>query len=207
MMGKNGVTLFASPRLRFGVFMVLLIFIAACSKDDSPSGPGSGGQNDVGNNLSFIRQDGTSLAMGTDYAICCGIWEEGDIDKNTLKIFLYDPRLMSDPENADSFWKLFIILDNVTLDSPYSFPTAYDGPVKVFLVDVATNNELSGYADDSVGIITIDSLDCGPPLSVSFTIDATIGSEYHLAPTVHISGTFSATVYSNPSPLGCDFAM
>ena len=207
MMEKRIVTLFTSPRLRFVVLVVVLIIMAACGKDDPPTGPGSGGENAVGNNLSFMRQDGTDLVMGTDYAICCGVWEEGYIDKNTLKILLYDPLLLSDPENMDSFWKLFIIVDEVTLGSAYSFPTANDGPVKVFLVDVVTNNELNGDADDSVGTITIDSLDCGPPLSVSLTIDATIGSEYLHGPTVQISGSFSATVHSNPSPLGCDFAM
>ncbi len=147
------------------------------------------------------------LIMGTDYAICCAIWEEGYIDKNTLKIFFYDPLIATEPENADSFWKLFIIVDEVTVGSQYNFPTAADDPVKVFLVDAVSSNELSGDADDSAGTVTINSLDCGPPLSVSLTIDATIGSEFHLAPTVHISGTFNVTIYSNPSPLDCDFAM
>lgn len=187
--------------------MILVILVAGCGEDDSPAGTGSGGDNLVRNNLSFMRQEGTSLAMGIDYAICCGTWEEGYIDRNTLKIFFYDPLLWSDPESADSFWKLFILVDELTLGSPYSFPTDFDGPVKVFLGDAVTGNELSGDADDAAGTITINSLHCGPPLRVSLTIDATIGSEFHLAPTVHVVGSFNAMIYSNPSPLGCDFGM
>ena len=71
----------------------------------------------------------------------------------------------------------------------------------------AGSRALSGDEEESSGTVTINSLDYGPPLSVSLTIDATIGSEFHLGPIVYVSGTFSATIHSNPSPLGCDFAL
>lgn len=200
-------TSFKPLRLCFILSLIPLLLTVSCGEDDSSSKPGNGGENEILNNLSFVRQDDTPLIMGTDYAICCAIWEEGHIDKNTLKIFFYDPLFATEPENADSFWKLFIIVDEVTVGNQYNFPTAADDPVKVFLVDAVSSNELSGDANDSTGTVTINSLDCGPPLSVSLTIDATIGSEFHLEPTVHISGTFNVTIYANPSPLGCDFSM
>ena len=198
------------PLRLFTLIGLLLLGTISCSDNDTVSsgnGDGHNGENLIQNNMAFMREGGTTLAMGSDYAICCATWEPGYIDKNTLKIFLYDPLLWSDPTNAKSFWKLFIVVDEIDLETPYSFPTYSDAPLRVFVVDVTNGNELSSAEEESSGIITIESLTCGSPLQITFSIDATIGSEFHLSPTVNVTGTFSATVYSNPSLLGCGFSM
>lgn len=189
---------------------MLLFGLSACSDNDplnEGNNNGHTGKNLILNNITFMREDSTALAMSYNYAICCAIWEPGHIDKNTLKIFFYDPLLWSDPSNAKSFWKLFIIVDEIGLETPYSFPVSLDDPIRVFLMDVTCGNELSGAEEESSGIITIDRLTCGSPLQITFSIDAIIGSEFHLLPGVNVTGTFSATVYSNPSPFGCGFSM
>lgn len=195
-----------SPLRLFALIGFLLLGSNSCG-DDDPAGSGHNYANLIQNNIVFMREDSTTLVMGSDYAICCAIWEPGYIDKNALKIVFYDPRLWSDPDNAESFWKLFIVVDEVDLGTPYSLPTSADMPFRIFFMDVTNDNELSGAEEESSGIVTIESLTCGPPLQITFSIDAIIGSEFHLMPTVHVTGTFSATVYANPSPLGCDFSM
>jgi hypothetical protein len=186
---------------------ILLLGIVGCG-DDDPSDPGNGiPDNTITNNLTFTRQNGTPLVMGTDYAICCGIWEPGFNDNNTLKIFFYDPLLWTNPSQAESFWKLFIIKNKLQIDSSYDFPTSAESPLRMFLVDASSGNEISGDEEESSGTITIERLRCGPPVRIKFTIDVVLGSEFHLAPTVSVTGTFTATIYSNPSPLGCDFGM
>lgn len=182
-----------------------LFLIVSCGDDDkNPTGgtPGPTG-NEVVDSLTFERQDGTTMSMGTDLAICCGIWESGHIDKNTLKILFYDSAMQ------ESGWKLFILADEAVEDTSYTFPTLDEGqsPVSIFFFDLSTGNELSGDTDESSGTITINSFSCGPPVTIDLTIDAVIGSEFFQGPWVHITGTFKCTISDNPAFFGCDFAM
>ena len=178
--------------------LLLLSFGAACSTDDSPTG--SMDENEIQNNLTFAWESGSEVVMGTDYAICCGIWEPGFNDRNALKIFFYDLSL----EQAS--WKLFIAVDEITIDNPYTLPTD-QATLWMFLNDPTSGNELSSTLEGSSGTITINSLDCGPPVTVTVMIDATIASEFFQGPSVKVLGTFSATIFSNPAPFGCDFSL
>lgn len=185
----------------------LLVCVASCG-DDDPAEPGTGTpENSVQNELTFTRQNGTPLMMGAEFAICCGAWEPGYDESPTLKIFFYDPLLWTDPNQAESFWKLFIVMDKLGTEQAYDFPTTSESPLRMFLYDTASRNEVSGEEEESSGTITIERLNCGPPVRIKFTIDAVLGSEYHMGSTVTVTGTFTATVYTNPSSLGCDFAM
>ncbi len=195
----------APSRLVLLACVLPLLFAAACDDDDA-TGPG-GGQNEIQNGITFTREDGSDLVMGVEYALCCGTWEVGGVDETALKIFFYDPLFATDPLNADSFWKLFLVVDEIVPGNVYDFPTPADSPLKIFFVDATTGNELSGDMTDSVGTITVQTLDCGPPWRVALTIDATIGSEFHLAPTVDVSGTFTAVIRDNPFAEDCDFGM
>ena len=80
MTGNNGHV------LGLLVLGAILIGVLGCG-DDDPAGATP--TNDIDNQLVFTRPDSSEIAMGTQYAICCGIWEAGLIDKNTLKIFLF----------------------------------------------------------------------------------------------------------------------
>ena len=143
------------------------------------------------------------MTMGTDYAICCSVWEEGYIDKVALKIFYYDPSFQQEA------WKLFILVDQASQDTSYALPTPEAGqaPITMFVADIPTGNELASNQSESSGTFTVHSFNCGPPVSVSLTIDATIASEFGNGPSVSVSGTFSCTIHSNPAPFGCDFSM
>lgn len=156
--------------------------------------------NRISNNLIFMNENGHEIQMGTDYAICSDIWEPGYIDEYSLKIFFYDL------SSQASFWKLFFIVENIFVDTTYSFPTN-ESPFKMFLIDISNSNELSSNTTASSGNITITTFDCGPPIRVSFTINATIGSELGNGSSVHVSGDFSCTIHSNPAPFGCRFSM
>ncbi|NIO00723.1 MAG: hypothetical protein GTO42_01070 [Candidatus Latescibacteria bacterium] len=177
-----------------------LLLALSCSEDEKGGSPTGPRINSVDNNLVFKYQSGREIQMGSDYAICCGIWEPGYIDKNALKIFFYDPSFQQ------SFWKLFIVVDELTVDSTYSLPTN-GSPVSMFFVDFSNSNELYSHEPESSGSITVYSLDCGPPVKLVFSIDATVGSEYAGMPSVDVSGYFSCAIYSNPAPFGCDFSM
>ena len=179
------------------VSAVLLIF--SCSDDDkSPTSTSK--RNLINNNTTFAYDQTSELTMGSDYAICCGPWEEGHNDAHTLKIFVYDPSV------EKSFWKLFIVVDEVVVDSAYTLPST-GSPFQLFSVDVNTSNELSSNTMDSSGEITFDQLECGPPLKISFTIDAVVGSEFGNMTSITVTGSFSCTIYSNPAPFGCGFSM
>lgn len=175
---------------------VLFVLSVSCS-EDNPSKPN---QNSIDNNMAFEYQNEEPITMGSNYAICCGIWDPGYIDKNAIKIFFYDPSFQR------SFWKLFVVPGEVTIDSTYTLPLDYS-PILMFLVDVKTSNELSSNEPESSGTITFSVLDCGPPVTISVTIDALLDSEFGGMPPVQVTGSFSCTVYTNPSPYGCSFGI
>ncbi|MBC8425293.1 hypothetical protein H8E07_14320 [bacterium] len=193
----------AIPILLLLACAIPLLFVAAC--DDDAASPAAG--NVIQNALVFTREDGTDLVMGVESVICCGPWDHVAPGVDVQKITFFDPLLATDPENADSFWTLFLVVDELVMGNDYVFPTPAESPFKLFFFDATTGNELSGDMTDSVGTLTVDILDCGPPWRVTLTIDATIGSEYHLAPTVDVSGTFSATIRDNPYTGDCEFGM
>ncbi len=178
--------------------LFLLLLGMACRKENSIE-PKK--ENIIRNNLVFTRQDESVIEMGEEYAICCGIWEPGTIDKNTLKIMVYDPA------QQKSGWKLFILPEIAVANTSYQLPTppAGESAVSVFIWDAPQHNELNSEQGESSGSITIHSLSCGTPLQISLEIDAWLASELGGAPPVHVSGTFECTIYQNPSPLGCDF--
>lgn len=181
------------------ILMMAAVLALSCSDDDkSPTSTGK--RNSISNNIAFMYDQIHELTMGSNYAICCGPWEEGYDDTYTLKIFIYDSSF------EESFWKLFIAVNEVVVDSLYTLPST-DSPFQLFSVDVDTSNELASNTLDSSGEIRFEQFDCGPPLKISFTIDAVVASEYWDMPSVNVTGSFSCTIYSNPSPFGCDFSM
>lgn len=192
------VRLVAGMCLLLGMLMVL-----GCSDDDNPiDGNGTNGTNQVVNNLVFNRQDSTTIPMATDMAICCGVWETGYIDENTLKVMYYDTTMQV------SGWRLFILIDSARTGAGYLFPTDVSGEsaVSMFVYDVVNLNETNSDVSESSGGITINSFSCGPPVRLDVTINATLGSEFFQGPSIDVAGSFSCTIYDNPAPFGCDFS-
>jgi len=181
-------------------FIIMALFLTTTCGDDEPTKPG---ENNIVNTLKFTRQDGTEMTMGSDFAICCAAWESGFDERFVLKIFFYHP------EFEGSFWKLFLVVDEISVGTSYSIKDR--AAVNMFMVDAPDSNiinELSSRKEESTGTITINSLECDSPLEISFSIDVTVGSELFVTGgAVSVSGNFSATIHSNPSSFGCEFGL
>ena len=179
---------------------VAVLLVTACGDDDNPVVGNH--ENEVVNNLVFQRQDTTTITCGSDWAVCCGIWESGYIDKNTLKIMFYDTTMQA------ASWRLFVLVDEAQEHSGYVLPTQPTGqsPVSMFVYDVSTGNEVNSETDGSSGVITLNSFTCGPPVSLDVTMNAILGSEFFQGPTVHVQGSFTCVVHDNPAPFDCNFA-
>lgn len=172
-----------------------------CGGDDKGTNGGDE-TNQIADDLVFTRDGGAPLNMGIDWSICCAVWEAGQIDEMTFKILFYDS------DNQMAGWKLFLMADSIIDGTTYRFPTAAagQGPVAMFINDIASANELNSDQANSSGSIKVVAFSCGPPTVISFVLDATIASEAAGSPPVHVTGTFSCVIYTNPSPLGCDFS-
>jgi hypothetical protein len=180
-----------------GALAVLLLSFG-CGDDDPGPTQSDPPENEFSNNLTFTRQGGATMSSGSEIAICCGIWEPGHIDDNTLKILWGD---------STAAWKLFILVDEVSAGTTYDLATIGAAPVQMFIADFSDGNELNSDQSESTGTITINSFSCGPPVTLDVTINATIDSEFHDGPSVTVTGTFTCTVHSNPAPFGCDFSL
>ncbi len=142
----------------------------------------------IDNNLIFKNEYGQEIQMPTDYTVYYGICDPGYIDEYALKIIFHEP------SDKESLWRLVLMIDDIAVDTTYSFPN--DGSLfTMFIFDAGFSNELASNTTVSSGIITIDTLDCDSPIRVSFTINASIGSEFWDGPPVHVSGDFSCTLY------------
>lgn len=179
--------------------LVILLLSFGCSGDDSGSTQPDPPENEVINNLTITRQGGAVISSGSEWAICCSVWEPGHIDKNTLKILFYD---------STAAWKLFILVDEAASGTTYTLPLAGAGvdPVTMFIVDFTDGNEANSDQSQSTGTITINSFSCGPPVTADVTINASIFSE-NGGPTLDVAGDFTCTVHSNPASFGCDFSI
>jgi hypothetical protein len=185
--------------VKTGLFLCFLALgggILSCGDDD----PVTPGQNQIVNSLSAVRESGSEITLGASYAICCGPWESPD-ERPTLKILVYDPDLVQ------ASLLLGLPLATVSAETTLTLPSnGIEKNFLVFLADSATGNEVSSDQDDASGSLTVEVLDCGPPLRIELTMDAILGSEFQLGERVWMTGSFQATVYYNPAPFGCDFA-
>ncbi len=169
-----------------------IAFLPACGDDHKPGSPGTPIPPATGP-LTFTRSDSTVLSMGDTTRICCGVWDPGFIDKNALKVVIYDP------SGQRGGWKLFVLADEAVADSAYSLPTAPVGefsqsPVNLFVNDVARGNEASSSASGARGTILVHSFSCGPPVRIDATIDAVLASELAGGSEVRARGRFRAEV-------------
>lgn len=178
--------------------MALWVCLCLGCGDDSSTNPDG---DTVQNSIVFSREDQSEVLVGGARAICCGNWEPGAIDRLAVKVFFYDPG------NAAAGWKLFLLLDDVAAGETYSLPTASsDNPEQFFLFvnDVADGNELASDLVESSGTVKVDVVDCGPPLRLDVTVDATLRSEVAM-PAVRAVGRLRVTVHT--VPVQCDFGI
>jgi hypothetical protein len=198
--GSLSLLLKSNYRLLFVCVTLGALLLTGCGDDDNPVNGNN--NNEIVNNLVFQREDASNITCGTGCAVCCGIWEPGYIDKNTLKIMFYDTTMQA------ASWRLFILLDEAQEHSGYVLPTqpAGEAPVSMFVYDVSTGNEANSDTEGSSGVITLNSFQCGPPVRANITMNANLGSEFFQGPSIHIQGDFTCVIYDNPAPFECEFA-
>ena len=186
--------------LIYGIFIVGIILMLGCG-DDDPTSP-EPNRNQIYDSLYFARADGSTMSTGADWAICCGVWESGYIEDNTLKILVYDAL------GQEAGFKLFILVDSVEESFSYGLPTDGPGiaPVSMFINDVPNSNELNSAQGGSIGTFVVNSFSCGPPVTLDISIDATIASETFGSDPVSVNGRFVCEIHSNPATFGCDFS-
>ena len=184
-----------------GILILGVIFTLGCDDDDN-STSSDPQNNQIYDSLLFTRQGGGIMSTGADWAICCGVWESGYIEDNTLKVLVYDAL------GQESGFKLFILVDSVEEGFSYGLPTDDPGsaPVSMFINDVPDTNELNSAQGGSSGTIVINSFNCGSPVTLDVSIDATLASETYGEPPVTVNGRFICEIYSNPATFGCDFS-
>jgi len=83
-----------------------------------------------------LFEDGSSITMGNDLAICCSPSDDYD-GRETLKIYYYKPEAFS------AFWKIFVDVETVELEQPIELPTL-DRPAKVFVFDGRPLGDIEG---------------------------------------------------------------
>jgi len=196
---NNKIRSRAGLRAVAAAVVLLLAVMPGCSDDSGGSSTGPGA-NSVDNDLVFSYEEGTAIRMGEEYAICCGIWEPGFNESYVLKIFFYDR------DELDSAWKIFFEVNQIAAGTIYSLSES-GTPLRMFVINFGDNNELDSDLPQSTGTVTVESLSCGPPVEISFSVDASLASEISGMPPVKVSGQFSCSIFTNPSPLGCDFSI
>lgn len=186
--------------LMAGILIVGVMLSLGCGDDDPASS--DTGDNHIYDSLVFRRQGGGTMTTGADWAICCGVWESGAIEDNTLKILVYDAL------GQKSGFKLFILVDSVEENMEYSLPTDVAGaaPVSLFINDEPNNIECNSELGGSFGTVVVNSFSCGPPVLLDITIDATVDSETFPREPITVSGRFICEINSNPATFGCDFS-
>ena len=190
-------------RILISVILIIgVIFTLGCGDDDDNSTSPEPQNNQIYDSLVFTREGGGVMSTGADWAICCGVWESGYIEDNTLKILVYDAL------GQESGFKLFILVDSAEENISYSLPTdgAGSAPVSMFINDIPNGNELNSGQPGSVGTFVVNSINCGPPVTLDISINATLDSEAFGSPSVTVSGRFVCEIHSNPATFGCDFS-
>ena len=186
-----------------GILILSLFFTLGCGDDDDSSTSPDSNNNQIYDSLLFTRQGGGIMSTGADWAICCGVWESGVIEDNTLKILVYDAL------GQEASFKLFILVDSVEENFSYGLPTdgAGSAPVSMFIYDIPdNNNELSSEVTGSVGTFVVNSFSCGPPVTLDVSIDATLASKTFPPQPVTVFGRFVCEIHTNPATFGCDFS-
>ena len=176
------------------VVRLLAALLLSSSCGDSPTGPGQ-----VEDNLVFTRanQSRISFPSGAQWFVWCGPWDNL-VATPSVQILLAAPVLSGSPGPS---WHLKAVVSDVTVGNPLTFPNIFlsSQPRKVDIFVLDPPNELSTSTDKSSGSITFQKLSCASGGEVQFSINATIGSEYHDLQSITVAGTFRAPMGQAPT--------
>jgi hypothetical protein len=123
--------------------------------------------------LTFTRPDGTTVRFGAQIRIWCGRWEP-DVPVRAIHVLAGNRR-------SGTFWLMSAVLDDVkrptTVRLPNSFTSSRPEGALLFAVDRG-ENELSSDVEEARGKIVFERAGCRPKPYVTFSVDATLGSEF-----------------------------
>jgi hypothetical protein len=128
----------------------------------------------------FTRADTTEIVFPSSAGayVWCGEYD-GEYDPSpALHIAFAAP-------GEDTYWSISAIVANIEIDQPITIPAT---GISIFLNDPP--NELSSGQSESSGTISFYAIPCPDGNWVDFSIDAVLGSELHLGPSVAVSGYF-----------------
>lgn len=146
------------------------------------------------NGVTFTRSGGSTFEIH-DGAVDCG---PADEDEEVTVVRMSAPATIS--RRGRKVLEPFLIV-TAEPGSEGSYELPLDGgdlsegrtpPVTIFGVDSEDGNELSGSVEVSTGAVRILEATCDPSPTLSFTIRATLGSEYGDMPTMHVEGGLDA---------------
>ena len=175
------------------VWILFIFSLFSCNKNPSDSDISSS----VKNNLIFERSDGAQVQFKPKTFVWCGPWEGDEIPVQALNILVgFDP---ADQKNKAN-WMLQAVISDVKIGEEMKFPNTFiwNQPKGVSLFVYDPPNELSTQEEESSGGITFQKLTCGTKGEVEFSINAVIGSEFHLGDSLRVSGTFYAPMTGQP---------
>ena len=190
--------------MRRGVGLGALVFaciaaLAGCSgADDEPTPltvdtiPADDEAPSPEDGLTFTRSGGTTYEMHEAAATCGPSSEHEEI----AVVKLRSPVKMRHKGNKPLEPFLYVdVLPGVA--GTYELPLDggdddHIGDVTIFSFDNENRNELSGSREEATGTLTVLEATCEPEPRISFTIRATLASEYSDLPTMHVVGGLGA---------------
>lgn len=148
------------------------------------------------NTLAFaVGQSFISFPTSNLLVAWCGPWEPGLITTPAVHVSFVG----SGPSSAG--WRLSAVVADITIGAPLYFPNdfIFDQPKKADFFVADPPNEASTARSESTGFIIFNQLNCGVGGRVSFTIAATIASEFNGGRAISVVGNLSTPIGNTPS--------
>jgi len=183
-------------RLTLVPLLTLVVLLPACHKK-KPNEPVPV-ETVIESSLVFQRADSTFVAMGETPLVCCGLYDPGFVNERAMRITFFDPA------GQKSGWQFLILIDRAQAGATTTLPTVVVAPAKVEYVSMFVSdppNELASDTSESSGTIVLHSFSCtDTAMSLDFTVDAVLGSEFSDGPQMRVTGTFRATFPAESCP-------
>jgi hypothetical protein len=176
--------------------LLAALLLPACGGDDGgdetfPTEPDSTGPPPtpfVEDSLVFRRLDGSVIEMGGSSLHCCGLYDPGWANEHAIRVMYWPPTLQTNS------WSITILTGATAPGSVHTLPINVVRPHKVPAVQLFVHGgEYSSETDEASGTITLHSFECAAStMSLDFSVDAVLDSEYSDGSQVTVQGRFRA---------------
>lgn len=161
---------------------------------------GCGGDNGRENTITFHGTDGHKVEMPAETYVWCGPWDPLNSAEPALHVYV---GRVDNGRRISPLWSLDATLHGTPRGRPARLPTLVEEdprPQGVTLFAAwGTNQENSSQEEDSHGRLVVNELRCGQAGSVAFSVDATLGSEYHDGSPIRVRGRFVSPLTDPPA--------